>query len=182
MMSGPLVLDNMSRASAPASSRDAEPPSVQPGPSQTTYLCTYCQHPCKLEGSKAASTIDLTKRYETVCLTNKRNIERRVKSRLSTDALVIWWKNLLKNSEMLAQWLRKMKKKDAHSRVTDEEHFTMTTEKEVEGIEDRDRRRYYGFDTIVFNNPGKSEEELLEMWKLLAESAPSKIQREGQVT
>ena len=83
---------------------------------------------------------------------------------------------------MLAQWLRKMKKKESFSRTTDEEHFAMTAEKEVEELEERGRARYYGYDTIVFQNPGKSEEELIEIWKRAVAAAPSNIERDGQVS
>ena len=58
----------------------------------------------------------------------------------------------------------------------------MTAEKDVEGIEERDRARYYGYDTIVFQNPGKSEEERIDIWKKAVAAAPSKIERDGQAT
>ena len=155
----------------------------KPGePISHEYVCTYCKMTCTLEGSKAASTKDPTKRYESVCLTTKRNMERRVKNRPASDPLCVWYKNLIKNNDLLAQWLRKMKKKESFARTTDEEHFAMTAEKDVEGIEERGRARYYGYDTIVFQNPGKSEEELIEIWKRAVAAAPSKIERDGKVS
>ena len=53
---------------------------------------------------------------------------------------------------------------------------------EVEELEERGRARYYGYDTIVFQNPGKSEEELIEIWKRAVAAAPSNIERDGQVS
>ena len=145
------------------------------------YQCKSCLEPTTLEASRPASNRNLSVRQDNVCGTNIRNMQRRVKDRPATDALKVWWTNLIKDNAQFAAWLRKQKSRGPHERVTDAEHFSFQAEVTREVNEERERESYYGYDTLEFENPTMDEAALLALWRRRVASAPSKIERNGQL-
>ena len=154
--------------------------SKEAAPGHLEYYCRICEETCELGKSKPASSKDPHVRVETVCATNKRNMERRVKQREKGDTLKTWWNGIIRDPKKLAMWARRMKRRGAYSRMTDEELMAESAEVDTQGVEERIRSRFYGFDTLKDENKDLDEEELAEEWRKRLQAAPSVIERDGQ--
>eukprot|EP00959_Pyramimonas_sp_CCMP1952_P207413 4338958-Pyramimonas_sp.AAC.1 len=99
------------------------PPSV--GKVESEMVCTKCKKPVTLSNSKPTGRNPLY-RIGNDCATNKRNMERKVAKRESTDALKVWWKKLQKNPVEEEAWYVKMAAKSPHSTFSDEEIMQVT--------------------------------------------------------
>ena len=117
--------------------------------------CCKCNQETTYADSKPLGAHNLDLRIETLCGNSKRRIERRTQKRPKTDPLVAWWKGL--KGQIAVDWYILMKEKGKRGFLSDEELMVVTKESHAEGIEKRGRREFYGFETIVEENPTLTE-------------------------
>ena len=151
------------------------------GSSSCDPVCTKCKMSTTIAISKPSGR-NVMLRIVNDCATDKRNMERKVKSRADGDPLKTWWADLIKDDERSVVWYRKQKTKVRSSKQNDEELMQIDEEVKAEGIEKRSRREYYGYETSVEENPDWDEEKCIKLWEQRVANAAHKFTtKEGEV-
>ena len=124
-----------------------------------------------------------TMRIDKVCADNQRTLQRRVKDRPKADPLRVWWKQLPQDPEKEKRWYLRMKETRKKNRSLDDQSLmAFAVEVKSTGVETRNRAEYYGYGTIVEDNPDWTEEKCLEHWKNLVARSKDKITDEDGET
>jgi hypothetical protein len=105
--------------------------------------CKLCKQECTIIGSKTAPGGDPLLRLEDRCVSQRRNMERRVKDRARDDKLRVFWNNLIADKDKLAKWLIKMKSRNVGDKTTDAQLLVYVDEFKKELEEERKQKDWY---------------------------------------
>ena len=170
----------------PGASSSSAPPEAAPGLQSLCAGTCSCQK-CKVQVSFSDSRPngrDVQKRVCTHCLSNERNMQRRVKKRPAEGPFVKWWTELQKDAPKREKWFKRMRQKAANEKITDEQLMGMSEQVMSKGCEERDRTVYYGYEVLhdQMSLLGKDDEEIMEEWKKRVKNSKDKrVMDDGEI-
>ena len=131
-------------------------------------------------GSKAGGP-DTSVRVEDRCVALRRQFERRVKDRPTTDPSKIFWNSLLINKDLFAKWLGKMKQRDAGIYISDVQMISIINEFKRDIEEVSASGEWYSFLHATRDYPLMEHENQLKVWEKLCGVAKKQKEIDGRL-